>query len=57
MSQFREEGSRLVYRNTGETVWIEAHGSDTFRVRRSMSARMKDGSYVGMYHRRGKAGL
>ena len=40
MSEFRKEGSRLVYKKSGETVWLEAHGSDTFRVRRSMSARM-----------------
>lgn len=40
MNQFRQEGNRIIVQCNGETVWLEAYGPDTLRVRKSLTAEM-----------------
>lgn len=44
MGFFEQEEKRLIFRENGETVWVEAWGNDSFRVRSAMLSDVEDGS-------------
>ena len=44
MGFFEQEEKKLIFRENGETVWVEAWGRDSLRVRSAMLGDMEKGS-------------
>ncbi len=44
MGFFEQEENKLIFRENGETVWVEAWGADSLRVRSAMLSDIADGS-------------